>query len=195
MAQPNIWLTSDLHFGHRNIIDYCERPFFDVGTMDERLEEEWHDKVSARDEVYFLGDWTLDPDPERVMPRILSLPGHIFMVLGNHDRALDKVARGRLPAPRNITILARHKEMVTRKVAGMKILMSHFPIDEWDGIPKRHDPTARGTGRTLHAHGHSHGKSRPHPYRVDVGWDAHQKILHADELRAEFSNVAQVALA
>lgn len=24
------WFTADLHLGHRNIIDYCDRPFADV---------------------------------------------------------------------------------------------------------------------------------------------------------------------
>ncbi len=26
-----VWWTSDTHFGHANIVDYCKRPFDSVG--------------------------------------------------------------------------------------------------------------------------------------------------------------------
>jgi len=32
-----IFFTSDTHFGHENIIRYCQRPFADVGEMDREL--------------------------------------------------------------------------------------------------------------------------------------------------------------
>ena len=35
----NVWFTSDTHFGHAKIIEYCDRPFADVQEMNETLVE------------------------------------------------------------------------------------------------------------------------------------------------------------
>ena len=50
------WWTSDHHFGHRNIIGYCDRPFPDVDAMHRALVERWNDLVGDGDEVWILGD-------------------------------------------------------------------------------------------------------------------------------------------
>ena len=51
------FFTSDQHFGHRNIIDYCHRPFGDVGEMDEIIIAGWNETVGLEDEVWVLGDF------------------------------------------------------------------------------------------------------------------------------------------
>ena len=33
----NIFFTADLHLGHKNILEYCNRPFANVKEMDEAL--------------------------------------------------------------------------------------------------------------------------------------------------------------
>lgn len=47
-----IFFTSDLHFGHKNIIQYDQRPFSSVDEMDAALIERWNRKVSPEDLVY-----------------------------------------------------------------------------------------------------------------------------------------------
>ena len=32
-----IWFTSDLHLGHRSVLNFCERPFETVEEMNETL--------------------------------------------------------------------------------------------------------------------------------------------------------------
>jgi len=39
------WFTADLHLGHRNIIEYCNRPFADVDEMNRALIANWNQVV------------------------------------------------------------------------------------------------------------------------------------------------------
>ena len=45
----NVHFTSDVHFGHKNIIRYCNRPFKDVDDMDEQLIQRWNSVVKPDD--------------------------------------------------------------------------------------------------------------------------------------------------
>lgn len=52
-----IFFTSDLHFGHSNIVRMCDRPFATIEEMDEQLIRNWNRKVHKCDTVYILGDF------------------------------------------------------------------------------------------------------------------------------------------
>ena len=56
--KPNqkIWYTSDLHFGHRNVIRFCERPFENEKEMGKALIENWNETVGDNDIVFVIGD-------------------------------------------------------------------------------------------------------------------------------------------
>lgn len=78
------FVTSDQHFGHRNIITYCNRPFASVEEMNETMLERWNKTVGPEDIIYFLGDLTLNSrGTEYWLDR---LNGDIIFVRGNHDR-------------------------------------------------------------------------------------------------------------
>ncbi len=47
-----IYMTSDHHFGHQNIIQFCERPIVDVPHMIEMLIQYWNETVGVNDDVY-----------------------------------------------------------------------------------------------------------------------------------------------
>lgn len=79
----NIYVVSDTHFGHENIIRYCDRPFSNAAEMDEVMIARWNAAVRPQDHVYHLGDVALTrADLHRVLPR---LHGHKRLLLGNHD--------------------------------------------------------------------------------------------------------------
>ena len=58
------WFTSDPHFGHANIIRFCDRPFDDVQAMNDALVHRWNAVVQPEDTVYVLGDVALGPIQE-----------------------------------------------------------------------------------------------------------------------------------
>lgn len=80
-----IWLTSDSHFCHANIIKYCNRPFKDVEQMNSELIRRWNSVVAPNDIVYHLGDLYLGP-ADRAHALFSALNGYIILIRGNHDR-------------------------------------------------------------------------------------------------------------
>ena len=68
------FFTSDHHFGHRRIIDYCGRPYAHVDEMDEALIANWNARVGHSDVVYHLGDFTLKTRGFAVSYTHLTLP-------------------------------------------------------------------------------------------------------------------------
>jgi len=94
----NVWFISDTHFGHGNIIKYCNRPWNngknEIGeiivtpenilAMDNAMIERWNSVVGKNDIVWHLGDFALGGKEvaKRVFPQ---LNGKINLVMGNHD--------------------------------------------------------------------------------------------------------------
>lgn len=107
---------SDLHFGHKNILSYDNRPFFSVEEMNEKLIENWNKVVSDNDEVYILGDifWKNDKADE-ILKR---LKGKKYLILGNHDR-INAAMKG---------YFVWIKEYAEIKDNDRHITMSHYPI-------------------------------------------------------------------
>ena len=55
-TKQKIFFTSDLHFGHENVLRFDNRPFQTIEEMDEELIRRWNAKVGKGDLVYVLGD-------------------------------------------------------------------------------------------------------------------------------------------
>lgn len=79
-----IYFSSDHHFGHNNIIKYCNRPFSSVDEMNKIMIDNWNSIVSSNDIVYYLGDFSLSYN---VLMEILPiLNGEKHLIAGNHDK-------------------------------------------------------------------------------------------------------------
>lgn len=50
------YYIADTHFNHKNIIEYCTRPFKDIDEMNEAIINDWNNLVKNEDTVYHLGD-------------------------------------------------------------------------------------------------------------------------------------------
>ena len=81
----DIWLTADLHFNHKKIIEYCLRPFHNVDMMNDFLIESWNYFVKENDIVLVLGDFGFG-NKEMLYPIIEQLNGNITLLAGNHDK-------------------------------------------------------------------------------------------------------------
>jgi len=138
----DIFLISDLHFGHANIIRYCARPFVenDAGEMDRVLTNNWNACVGPDDPVCFLGDLSYwkDRTPDSVYRGKLN--GRITYIAGNHDRRLA----GTVPS-------------VRLTYGGREFLLVHDPADA--------DPAFGGW--VIHGHYHNNELAR-YPF-IDFG--------------------------
>lgn len=82
----NYWFTADTHFGHTNIIKYCNRPFKDVVEMNETIISNWNNFVKKGDLVYHLGDFCFGRNDLEFDMYFKRLNGLIIFIKGNHDK-------------------------------------------------------------------------------------------------------------
>lgn len=83
------YLISDHHFGHANIIDYCDRPFSSVGEMDTTLLNRHYETVDADDLIVHLGDVAMDMSTGEETVEYFGQLDADLLVRGNHDIGLD----------------------------------------------------------------------------------------------------------
>lgn len=140
----NIFVISDTHWHHANIIKYCDRPFKSVHEMDEIMVENWNRVVKPQDKVYHLGD-VYFPQKEKSDWLFNRLNGTKILILGNHDNGKDQ------------TLHRCFKRIYPYRIMPeMNILLSHFPV---------HESSISGRVK-LNIHGHTHEKGSPvGPYR------------------------------
>lgn len=86
------FVIADTHFGHENIIKYCNRPFANAAEMDTYMIEVWNSIVGQDDVVWMLGDFAL-ADKEKIRHLVRKLKGNKRLILGNHDRASENFYR------------------------------------------------------------------------------------------------------
>ena len=86
MREPKVFFMGDCHFGHKNIIRYCNRPFKDVDDMTEKMIKCWNNVVSANDIVYVVGDFALC-GKNKIIEIGQRLNGRKRLIMGNHDQA------------------------------------------------------------------------------------------------------------
>lgn len=137
---PNIHLTSDPHYCHNRVLEYCPARVKPLGetldAMHVSLINRFNCTVDHDDLVYILGDVTFRKD--EILQR---LKGTKILVRGNHD-STDicnwLVRKG---------IVAAVVDGITAHIRRRPVFLTHIPIEDWPG---------RETG-TIMFHGHRHG--------------------------------------
>lgn len=82
---PNrkIYIISDHHFFHSNIIQYERSEFNDIFEMNEHIVKEHNQVINSDDVVIFLGDFCFKS--KEIKNFLSQMNGHKYLLLGNHD--------------------------------------------------------------------------------------------------------------
>ena len=149
----DIWLISDTHFNHANILKFTDsrtgnlvRPGFEsVSHMNEHMIERWNSVVKQGDIVYHLGD-VFFGDKEWFKKNWPRLNGSKRLIVGNHD---------------DIPFLASggffKKVLMWRQFTEFDVILSHVPLHEMSSSRGRPDAQKR----MVNVHGHIHQNSSP----------------------------------
>lgn len=142
-TQPRVFIWSDIHFGHKNIIKYAERPFPTVQLMQDCLIGNYLNTVTDKDIVIFGGDIGFMSE-NKINDILNTLPGYKIQIIGNHDIHRD----GKLY---DLAFDERHASYVLDvDVDGVsfQLLFTHYPMNE---VP----------AGCINVHGHIHQRPPP----------------------------------
>lgn len=120
------YIISDTHFGHDNIIKYCDRP----ESHNEIMWDNWVDIVKDEDQILHLGDvmWykhdTTFAEGIYLKDYVKKLSGKKFLIKGNHDRKKNTFFEDL-----GFTVVPE-RMFYTRE--DMTILFTHYPEENFD---------------------------------------------------------------
>lgn len=148
----NIWVISDTHFNHGNILKFTDasgkkvRDFASVEEMNEVMIERWNECVKAGDKIYHLGD-VFFGHINWVVNNWHRLNGKKRLVVGNHDDISNIVKRGMF-----------EKVEMWRMFSEFNLLLTHVPVHESTLGERRFKDR-----HMINVHGHIHGNPSPSP--------------------------------
>ena len=167
----NKWFCSDHHYGHKNVIKLCNRPFNDLHSMHRTMTERHNEKVGKNDICFFVGDFAF-ANAKDTKKYLDQLNGRKILVAGNHDKMGDI---GYMTAGFDLVL---HRAQI--KIAGKYVNLSHYPYlnnkaeqDDADSggyKVKYADRRLVDDGNFL-IHGHVHGAWKTRGRMINVGVD------------------------
>lgn len=140
------WFTADEHYGHKKIIEYCNRPFKSVEEMDETLINNHNSIVKNDDITIHAGDFTLLKNRRLIYEKYINrLNGKHAFLRGSHDYWMKK-------------------DSITRwekKIGHYYFVVDHYAMLTW----------ARSHYNSFQLFGHSHGRLTTSAKQHDIGVD------------------------
>src|ERR1043166_3748012 len=134
----DLWVTSDPHLGHENIIKFANRP----QNHEELILDNWRNLVKEDDTILHLGDvvWR-----KPKLDLFSDLPGKKYLIKGNHDSRITVGAFNK----RGFTVI---EPFVWKDY----IAFTHRPITDLWPAPDNN------TKWHINVHGHLHGGTSIH---------------------------------
>lgn len=147
-AYAAVWVWSDLHLGHDNIIRYANRPFRDAVEMDALLYRNWAQTVADEDLLLFVGDLAMRKAVgEHTWAHIRQAQGRAkHLVVGNHDLTGSGVLR----------------------VDGFDDVCSTLSVDGTPSLAFTHMPLANVPPGVVNVHGHTHDEPPRQSRHINV---------------------------
>ncbi len=152
-----IYFTSDLHLGHKGIIEMQNRPFASTQEMNRILLANFNSVVHKDDTVYILGDICHHMKVDSANEVIAQMNGKKILISGNHDKQYDK------------SLYKEVCDFKTVSLNGRYFALMHYPMLSW---PKKNSGS-------IQLHGHIHARKDYNIQnkvdgilRYDVGVDA-----------------------
>ena len=147
-AFKTVWVWSDLHLGHDNIIRYANRPFEDAEEMDAVLYRNWGRTVGDEDLLLFVGDLAMRKAVgEHTWETIRASRGRAKqLVVGNHDLTGSGVLR----------------------VDGFDDICSTLTVDGEPPLAFTHMPLAEVPAGFVNVHGHTHDEPPRRSRHINV---------------------------
>lgn len=178
----NIWLTSDFHLLHKNIIKHCNRPFNDEYDMSEIIIRKHNLVVKDNDLVFHIGDLSFGVKGREAQLKyyLKKLKGTKVLIRGNHDEYDDDFY-----IKLGFTAVWDYIEIGD-------YFINHYPLEftkirpEWIQDKEYElDVIFKKSKCTKIIHGHNHTKQFHDTVRYNVGVDLHnfypKKIEEIDE--------------
>lgn len=164
-----VYFTSDLHYGHTNIVGsmisrWTEgyRDFQSLEEMNSTIVKSINDNVSSSDVLYFLGDWAFGGDENIKKLREQIYCNNIHMILGNHDKWVPKY--------KNLfSSINSYLEITLEK---KNFILCHYPMRVWNGSHRNN----------YHLYGHCHHSILNFGKSMDIGWCEYRKPLSLEEI-------------
>lgn len=148
---PNVWFTADTHFGHCNILQYCQRPFRDHDHMTEAIVERFNAVLRPGDVLWHLGDIKHSSATFAATLGRLNTK-EIHLVLGNHDKRKECEQWGGFRSIQDLRGVT---------VGQQRFLLCHYALRTWPGRSRS----------VINLYGHSHGTLPGVGRQMDVGVD------------------------
>ena len=180
----DIWLISDTHFGHSNILEFKDKEdklirgskYQTVEEMDQDMIENWNCVVKPGDKVYHLGD-VFFGDKESFIKKWKRLNGQKRLILGNHDDA---------------RFFAKHELVakidVWRMFPEFGMILTHIPLHEsvlYEGRFRNFK------GQVVNVHGHLHQNPSPSDKHVCVSVEQIDYTpIHIEEVRQRINKAS-----
>lgn len=127
-----LFFISDMHLGHKNVIQFSDRPFVSVKDMEKQMIENWNSVVSKNDIVFDLGDMFWFDGRHDAATVISKLNGTIYKIPGNHDMNCTRLFE--LCSPKKVKICDDIVQLFVKGLddeaptAKHEIWLSHFPF-------------------------------------------------------------------
>jgi calcineurin-like phosphoesterase family protein len=172
LTTGNVYITSDTHFGHKNIVRGTTnwrtqdgeipidstRDFQTIEQMNERLIDGINHHVGQDDTLIMLGDVSFGGFDNIGIFLERLICHNIHLILGNHDHHIDN---NRDYVQKRFLSVQHYLEI---NINDRNFVLCHYPLQSWHGMNKG----------VIHLHGHVHlpeHRKFGNGKKMDVGVD------------------------